>query len=1008
MFLGFFEIFRSSNLIIFLGRIKEQKKLNRYFFFLTLLNESYLMRACKHKDMPAYLKKLETFFIKNQQILQAVLTEPEMSLTLNILNNFADYPCLRMKKNYKAEKLMSRIQLVHFFIFFITSENRVLRPTDYDDEYTFRLQLGYLAGEDNSQFEALAPMVIAKKANNNQAWLISDATSLNKHSCGFFYFIGNCGQAMQSTRCPKCGGNIGGQHHKLNKGNSAATAAQFIKAYAEYEKENLAYVKREIAEIRKKENYTPIRAMPKMEDFKLVDMIGHARYLFDYVSCSQAFRNNVSEYIELGEDESVEYLFSIYNAYFRFFKTSLKSYCNAFQCINVLIEESCMRLVLDNEDRNTIEEDLGINFREFRRSYKQTMIEKKMLKEVFKDSARTTRNVVADWVNKLTGVSEFKSKGFDVRIVTGLRIATNEPTMEGFREQLIGTVRKKTALMGGEVAGVDAGGVRRQTTIQIRTGVEEDKLKTEVKKCEFLQFVMKNEDVLRNFPRLLHTHVDLVNYLQKKFDYRVSYQLACAVSIGDLISDDGDEDEKENRKGSKNKKRRDSRGNRNNRKGSWSKRGGGSGGEEEDNDDPDKLDEENLELQKAELIKKFGPDLILEKKFYDLIEVWEYIMRVRDHHPEIFDFRFLCHAQDLPEDKIREIMTPRTAKLIYFLPNEKYVESLFISSTLQTLSKFQNLVLQTYMNFYISTNFKKPERTAVQKAGYGQIISLDEDFQNLIKKGSYRNPKFNQEAEFIFDAEWISKQVCQNMLKEKSFLLFEGDFIKHFNFAGSFNEVSTFISSVAMRVPQKELRKFSYKQLIKICVKEPEQVFAVFARKIAELSPRAKTLAAGHIIRFQKEKVPGERDDDDPGRLVLLKTLKRKSNVISSLNAAKIRIETLREAYEIIEEHIYEFGVDNLDVIFKVDLEQNDLIKLKRAVKLVDEEQLDVINRVCRSMLLRQLVGSTRETLAQMSVRMCIEWADALHDDEEISEQFLNVIGDDIQMRHLYSMINNM
>jgi hypothetical protein len=47
---------------------------------------------------------------------------------------------------------------------------------------------------------------------------------------------------------------------------------------------------------------------------------------------------------------------------------------------------------------------------------------------------------------------------------------------------------------------------------------------------------------------------------------------------------------------------------------------------------------------------KYGMDKQLEEKFYALFAAWDYIKKVRDKYPKVFDFRFLCHANALPEE----------------------------------------------------------------------------------------------------------------------------------------------------------------------------------------------------------------------------------------------------------------------------------------------------------------------------------------------------------------------
>ena len=82
----------------------------------------------------------------------------------------------------------------------------------------------------------------------------------------------------------------------------------------------------------------------------------------------------------------------------------------------------------------------------------------------------------------------------------------------------------------------------------------------------------------------------------------------------------------------------------------------------------------------------------------------------------------------------------------------------------------------------------------------------------------------------------------------------------------------------------------------------------------------------------------------------------------------------------------------------------------------MSEEETDTLLRVCKSILLRQLIGSTRHNIAQLALKDCLEWSDALHEDEEINSTFLEALsefdessgGSEIQMCHLFSLINNL
>ncbi|CAG8695162.1 16339_t:CDS:2, partial [Acaulospora colombiana] len=50
------------------------------------------------------------------------------------------------------------------------------------------------------------------------------------YSCpnGHPYTIGECGMAMQSSRCPGCGASIGGANHSFIAGNPIPRASEMI------------------------------------------------------------------------------------------------------------------------------------------------------------------------------------------------------------------------------------------------------------------------------------------------------------------------------------------------------------------------------------------------------------------------------------------------------------------------------------------------------------------------------------------------------------------------------------------------------------------------------------------------------------------------------------------------------------------------------------------------------------------------------------------------------------
>ena len=53
----------------------------------------------------------------------------------------------------------------------------------------------------------------------------------NKCPNGHYYAIGDCGGAMQVSRCPDCHAQIGGNNHQLAQGNSFASELGGVSAW---------------------------------------------------------------------------------------------------------------------------------------------------------------------------------------------------------------------------------------------------------------------------------------------------------------------------------------------------------------------------------------------------------------------------------------------------------------------------------------------------------------------------------------------------------------------------------------------------------------------------------------------------------------------------------------------------------------------------------------------------------------------------------------------------------
>ena len=66
--------------------------------------------------------------------------------------------------------------------------------------------------------------------------------------------------------------------------------------------------------------------------------------------------------------------------------------------------------------------------------------------------------------------------------------------------------------------------------------VENSDLQIDTVNLQFLHYAITNFDLLSKYQSLLLAHVELVSYIKQKFEYKISYQLACSLSIFDLTT----------------------------------------------------------------------------------------------------------------------------------------------------------------------------------------------------------------------------------------------------------------------------------------------------------------------------------------------------------------------------------------------------------------------------------------------------------------------------------------
>ena len=116
-----------------------------------------------------------------------------------------------------------------------------------------------------------------------------------------------------------------------------------------------------------------VRAIAEEKSFRIIDMIGHARYLFEYVLVAE--RGLVTEmnayFGKENSTEATDYLFGVFEGYFHYFSSENQRINpqNAYNMLNIFVEQNFSELILPRENRNQLESDIPVNFEELENTF---------------------------------------------------------------------------------------------------------------------------------------------------------------------------------------------------------------------------------------------------------------------------------------------------------------------------------------------------------------------------------------------------------------------------------------------------------------------------------------------------------------------------------------------------------------------------------------------------------------------------------------------------------------
>jgi hypothetical protein len=568
-----------------------------------------------------------------------------------------------------------------------------------------------------------------------------------------------------------------------NKAKAEAAAEKKVTDMAEEKKDAIAAEEPEVENgeeavttAHRMTSYESIRSMDKEAHFLLVEFMTHVRYLIDFMFMNEEEVKYYKHWMGLKTDDYHSYLFDVCLSDYKRIKVlefSKLDDGNYFIGMNILILEKIFPMLSEKitNPRNEIEKDMKAQFEQIKPNFNSNVsVRAAMMKELNSNMENST-TLIKNWVNRMASIDDLQQKSSDIKLISGMRME-KQIDIENLKEFL------NSKLIAYEEAG--------------------EEKKKELAQIKFIIYVIGFEDILTILQELLYSHVDLANYLEHVFDFRVSYKMACSINMKELISSEIDETL---------------------------------------NTIPENCSEEEAKFLKHRklMIQRCNGDEILAYKFEKVKTAWTKIMKYREQYAESFAFRFLCHAEEMPQEKI-DLILGDESKLIYFLPNEKYVESLFMSATLQTLAKIQNKVIEDHPHQYFRANYTRPRKTGVQVAKKSEIVNLSTSFLDVINKCSYANLTFNKDGELVYNIDMIERELSLDLFFGKKRLMFEEKYIRNFNFSREFNEINTSVQTVAMKFGQTFMDKPESDYIQNAIQLSTEETMAIFARKLKELS----------------------------------------------------------------------------------------------------------------------------------------------------------------------------
>lgn len=438
---------------------------------------------------------------------------------------------------------------------------------------------------------------------------------------------------------------------------------------------------------------------------------------------------------------------------------------------------------------------------------------------------------------------------------------------------------------------------------------------------------------------MLGNHLDLINFLTHTLQHSVSYPVACSLKIDELTMNEQEYN-------------------------CYLKFPASA--------------EESAELseKKVRLLEFFRKDkknpIKLGKLFKALGDSWDLILKLREQYSDFFDFRFLCHAQELPREKIETLLDPKIAKLISFIPSPKYPDCLFMMGTIQTLAKIQNKILEESKWLYKQVNnsaLKTHYIGGISKNKIGELIKdrdmvlgFEDDLTDVILSVTYTDLSFNKDSTSIHDFELFSSVLSQKILKGQKLLHMDE---LDFKFQWEFGVLRNWLTLITSSVTASAMESTKYPIEFQIDSDTCEEVYLNFSRYLQNLVALKSDIKKTNINKNLEKLILGP------------------INLGKSYCIVEPTVSDLEEIYFKLEQYFYKTCRFHLDPeylstpVLKVSHKiESWVVKCKKAAYSL---QTHVIR-----LIMTQLLTSTSEQIGETSLTNCVRWSELGDEEPEV------------------------